>query len=55
VTLVMANLGLVGSEMVLVLVQDRCTVCSECTIGMVIILDEINGTPRSRGSIGSLF
>jgi hypothetical protein len=55
VTLVMTNLVLVGSEMVLVSVQDRCTNCSECTIGSVIILDETNGTPRSRGSGGSLF
>jgi hypothetical protein len=31
-------------EMVLVSVQDRCTVCARCTIGSVIILDEHDGT-----------
>ena len=33
-------------EMVLVLVQDRCMVCAECTIGSEIILDAPDGTPR---------
>ena len=33
-------------EMVLVLTQDRCTVCAECTIGLEIILDAPDGTPR---------
>ena len=33
-------------EMVLVLVQDRCTVCAECTMGSEIILDAPDGTPR---------
>ena len=33
-------------EMVLVLVQDRCTVCAERTIGSDIILDAPDGTPR---------
>ena len=32
-------------EMVLVLVQDRCTVCVERTIGSKIILDTPDGTP----------
>ena len=27
-------------------VQDRCTVCAECTIGSNIILDAPDGTPR---------
>jgi len=31
---------------VLVLVQDRCTVCAERTIGSEIILDAPDGTPR---------
>jgi hypothetical protein len=31
---------------VLVLVQDRSTVCTEHTIGIEIILDALNGTPR---------
>jgi hypothetical protein len=32
--------------MVLVLVQDRCTVCVKCTIGTVFVLDTPDGTPR---------
>ena len=31
-------------EMVLVLVQDRCTVCTKRTIGSEIILDAPDGT-----------
>ena len=33
-------------EMVLVLFQDRCTVCAKCTIGSDIILDAPDGNPR---------
>ena len=33
-------------EMVFVLVQDRWTVCAECTIGSEIVLDAPDGTPR---------
>ena len=33
-------------EMLLVLVQDRCTVCAKRTIGSDIILDAPDGTPR---------
>ena len=33
-------------EMVLVLMQDGCTVCAKRTIGLDIILDAPNGTPR---------
>ena len=33
-------------EIVLVLVQDRCTVCTKHTIGSDIILDAPDGTPR---------
>jgi hypothetical protein len=33
-------------EMVLILMQERCTVCAESTIGIEIILDATNGTPR---------
>ena len=33
-------------EMVLVLVQDRCTVCAKRTIGLDIVLDAPDGTPR---------
>ena len=37
---------LVCLDMVLVLVQDRCTVCAERTIGSEIILDAPDGIPR---------
>jgi hypothetical protein len=33
-------------EMVLILTQDRCMVCAEHTIGLEIILDAPEGTPR---------
>ena len=33
-------------EMVLVLVQDRCTVCAKRTIGSDIVLDAPDRTPR---------
>ena len=33
-------------EMVFVLVQERCMVCAEHTIGSEIILDAPDGTPR---------
>jgi hypothetical protein len=33
-------------EIVLVSVQDRCTVCTEHAIGIEIVLDAINGTHR---------
>ena len=39
-------------KMVLVLVQDRCTVCVERTIGSEIILDTPDGTPRCSESCG---
>ena len=42
----------VRMEMVLVLVQDRCTVCAKRTIGTYIILDAPDGTPTRRGSCG---
>jgi hypothetical protein len=35
--------------------QDRCTVCTEHTIGLKIILDASDETPRSRGSYGIVF
>jgi hypothetical protein len=43
---VMWNLVLVRLETMLVSVQDRCTVCTEHTIGIEIILDALDGTPR---------
>ena len=42
-------------EIVLILTQDRCTVCAECTIGSEIVLDASDGTPRLRGSCGISF
>jgi hypothetical protein len=33
-------------EIVLVSVQDRCTICPKCTRGLEIILEEADGTPR---------
>jgi hypothetical protein len=41
----MWNPVLVYLEIVLVLVQDRCTVCAKRTIGLEIHLDAPNGTP----------
>jgi hypothetical protein len=43
---VMCNLILVHLETVLVSMQYRCTVCAERTIGLKIILDAPDGTPR---------
>ena len=37
---------LVRSEIVVILMQDRCTVCVKHTIGLEIILDGPDGTPR---------
>jgi hypothetical protein len=39
VTWVMSNIVLVCLETMLVLVQDMCTVCTEHTIGIEIVLD----------------
>jgi hypothetical protein len=33
-------------EVVLILMQDMCTFCAECTMGSEIILDAPDGTPR---------
>jgi hypothetical protein len=40
------NFVLVHSEMVLMLVQERCMVCTEHTIGIEILLDALDGTHR---------
>jgi hypothetical protein len=40
------KLILIRLEIVLILTQDRCTVCAKRTIGSVVILDIPNGTPR---------
>jgi hypothetical protein len=42
----MMNLVLVHFEIVLVLVEDRCTICAKRIIGLKIILDTSNDTPR---------
>ena len=39
-------LVLVNLEIVLLLVEHRCTVCAKHTIGSEIVLDAPNGTPR---------
>jgi hypothetical protein len=36
----------VFSDIVLILTQDRCTVCVECTVALLIVLDTLDGTPR---------
>jgi hypothetical protein len=46
VTWVMWNLVLVHLEIVLVSVQDRCTVCAKHTVGSEIVLDAPDDTPR---------
>jgi hypothetical protein len=43
---VMSNLISVRLEMVLVSVQDSCMVCVKHTVGLGIILVEIDGIPR---------
>ena len=43
---VMSTLVLIRLDMVLVSVQDRCTVCAKHTIGLEIVLDAPDGTPR---------
>jgi hypothetical protein len=40
------KLILVRLEIMLILTQDRCTVCTEHTIGSKIVLDALDGTPR---------
>ena len=35
--------------------QDRCTVCAERTIGLEIVLDTPDGTPRCVGHVESRF
>jgi hypothetical protein len=52
-TWVMWNLILVCLDMVLVLVQDRCTVCAKRTIGSKIIFDTPDGTLFDMGHLES--
>ena len=37
---------LVNLDIVLMLTQDRCMVCTKYTVGLEIILDAPDGTPR---------
>ena len=43
---VMSNLVLMRLDMVLVSMQDRCAVCAKHTIGLEIVLDAPDGTPK---------
>ena len=43
---VMSNLVLIRLDMVFVSVQDRCTVCAKHIMGIEIILDAPDGTPK---------
>jgi hypothetical protein len=40
-------------EIVLILMQDRCTLCAKHSAVLEIVLDAPDGTPRRRGSSGS--
>jgi hypothetical protein len=40
------KLGSVHLEIVLLLMQDWCTVCTESTVGLEIVLEAPDGTPR---------
>jgi hypothetical protein len=42
-------------EIVLILTQDRCTVCAERAIGLEIILDALDRTPKCVGHVKSRF
>ena len=46
VTLVMWKLTSFRSEIVLMSVQDGSIVCARCAIGLQIVLDAPDGTPR---------
>jgi hypothetical protein len=37
------------------LMHDWCTVCVERTVGSEIVLEALDGSPRLRGSGGTLF
>jgi hypothetical protein len=55
VTWVMVNLVSVCLELVLVSVQDRCMVCAKRTIGLGIIFNETDGTPRDEAQLDACF
>ena len=49
------NLISVHLDIVLVLVQDSCTVCAKRTIGSEIILDTPDGTPSDMAQVEACF
>jgi hypothetical protein len=49
------KLDSVHLEIVLLLMQDWCSICVECAVGSEIVLEAPDGTPRLRGSCGILF
>jgi hypothetical protein len=49
------KLVLICLERVLVLVQDRCTVCAKYTIVSEIVLDAPNGTPSDEAQMEARF
>jgi hypothetical protein len=54
-TLAKWKLVLVHLGILLILMQDRCMVCAEHTVGSKIILGATVGTPTWRGSSGNSF
>ena len=54
-TWVMWNLILVHLDIVLVSVQDRCTVCAKYAIGSEMILDAPNGAPGDEAQVEDRF
>ena len=51
----MWNLVSVNLEIVLVSVQDRCTVGAKCTIGSEIVLDAPDGTQGDKAQVEAHF
>jgi hypothetical protein len=45
------KLGSVHLGMVLLLMQDWCLVCTECSIGIEIVLDTLDGTPSDEAAV----
>ena len=54
-TWVKCELILLSLEIVLISVQDMCTVCDECTMGIEIILAVPDGTLGDVGQVESHF
>jgi hypothetical protein len=51
----LVELGLVCLEIVLILTQDRCTVCTEHTIGIEIVLDALDGLLGDEAQVEARF